>query len=341
MPVAPVSALSRDVRAWLRRKGVLRSYRVTEIPTFGGTGSRAHDLNDGTVVVGSADLPNQHAHAYRWQAHAMVDLGAFPGPDFADAFAINNQGFVAGQSQVPPTGDDTHGFVVPPDTTISTACDVGTLHGPNSVVFDFSMDHVGAGWADTPAGVPHAFVRSAGGEIRDLTPALQGASAAEAVDGQGSAVGWMTVPGNAIQAFRAYGHALTPLTGAGVPFSRARGVAPATGVAVGEATLGGQYPHAVVWDARNAVTDLGTLGGSTSVAYGVNNSGEVVGSSDTASGERHAFLASAGGGPMVDLNALINRGSGWVLVEARAINAHGEIVGNGTLNGLSRGFLLT
>ena len=42
----------------------------------------------------------------------------------------------------------------------------------------------------------------------------------------------------------------------------------------------------------------------------------------------------------VDLNTLIPLNSGWFLREARGINDQGMIVGNGTLNGVERGFLL-
>ena len=76
------------------------------------------------------------------------------------------------------------------------------------------------------------------------------------------------------------------------------------------------------------------------MAYDVNDFGEIVGASDVASGGRHAFITTIGG-PMVDLNSLIPVNSGWVLAEARAINAQGQVIGNGTLNGLGRGFLLT
>jgi probable HAF family extracellular repeat protein len=50
------------------------------------------------------------------------------------------------------------------------------------------------------------------------------------------------------------------------------------------------------------VTDLGTLGGNTAAAYGVNNLVQVVGSSDTAQGVRHAFFWE--GGHMTDLGLL-------------------------------------
>jgi probable HAF family extracellular repeat protein len=60
------------------------------------------------------------------------------------------------------------------------------------------------------------------------------------------------------------------------------------------------------------VTDLGTLGGPASSAWGINNTGQVVGESQIfSSSPFHAFLYS--GGIMADLNNLIPLGSGWEL----------------------------
>ena len=42
------------------------------------------------------------------------------------------------------------------------------------------------------------------------------------------------------------------------------------------------------------MTDLGTLGGNSSVAYGINPAGQVVGASTTATAETHAVLWKTG-----------------------------------------------
>ena len=69
------------------------------------------------------------------------------------------------------------------------------------------------------------------------------------------------------------------------------------------------------------ITDLGTLGGTSSRATAVNDLGQVVGWGDTASGEPHAFSWTAAGG-MVDLGTL-----GGNYSTAAAVNDLGQVVG--------------
>jgi len=66
--------------------------------------------------------------------------------------------------------------------------------------------------------------------------------------------------------------------------------------------------------------DLGTLGGYSSQANAINNTGQVVGTADLADGSHHAFLWS--GGSMRDLGTLGGPNS-W----AYGINESGLIVG--------------
>jgi len=92
-----------------------------------------------------------------------------------------------------------------------------------------------------------------------------------------------------------------------------------SGQAVGNATIGG-YDHAVIYSG-GSVTDLGTLGGSTSYALAINDAGQVVGFSTIAGGQKRAFLYS--GGIMTNLGAL-----GGTSSQAFGINNSGDIIGS-------------
>jgi len=98
------------------------------------------------------------------------------------------------------------------------------------------------------------------------------------------------------------------------------------------------YATAFVYDGVD-VSYLGTLsGGLRSGASDINELAEVVGYSESSSGN-HAFVWDTIAG-MRDLNDLIVD-TGWVLSSAIAINDVGDIVGTGTLDGQAHGFLLT
>jgi len=77
--------------------------------------------------------------------------------------------------------------------------------------------------------------------------------------------------------------------------------------------------------------ELGILpGGNSSRALDINDSGVVVGSSTSSSGD-HAFVWKRQTG-MLDLNDAASLAPGIVLVEAHAINRKGEILAMGNMD---------
>ncbi len=81
--------------------------------------------------------------------------------------------------------------------------------------------------------------------------------------------------------------------------------------------------HAFLWSSTSGVQDLGTLGGSDAIAYGINDDGEVVGVSWLSDNTTfHAFLWTQTSG-MRDLGTLV----GNIDSAALGINSLGQIVG--------------
>ncbi len=103
--------------------------------------------------------------------------------------------------------------------------------------------------------------------------------------------------------------------------------------AVAVALMVGLSSHAVQAQSYS-VLDLGTLGGSSLIGAGLNNLGQVVGSSTTASGATHAFITGANGLGLTDLGTL-----GGASSYASAINDAGQVVGSADrADGLTRAF---
>jgi probable HAF family extracellular repeat protein len=100
--------------------------------------------------------------------------------------------------------------------------------------------------------------------------------------------------------------------------SKAKGIN-ASGQVVGSLLSGG-HQHAFVYNGTSTF-DLGTLGGLTSIAYGINDLGVVVGQADNTAGRPRAF--SYYRGHMTNLGTL----SGGDLSVATAINKLGVITG--------------
>jgi probable HAF family extracellular repeat protein len=122
------------------------------------------------------------------------------------------------------------------------------------------------------------------------------------------------------------------------PINRWRSVIAAVGLVAGLAlTVAASTPAAA---SPFAVTDLGTLGGTSSTAMVINGPGQVAGMIITTSGAAHTFFWSRATG-MLDLGVL---GTSWGSARSYpyGINDAGQVVGNSTTNSsLNHAFLWT
>src|SRR5206468_274992 len=155
-------------------------------------------------------------------------------------------------------------------------------------------------------------------------------SRALAVNDSGQVVGWSNQPSGQSLAF-----SWTPAGGMidlgtlGGPGSNALAVN-ANGQVVGESIVTlGVSNHAFSWTPAGGMIDLGALGGlgifTQSVAFALNDAGQVVGRS-TITGGSHAFSWTPAGG-MIDLGTLGGTST------AAAVNANGQVVGSSKLGG--------
>lgn len=87
--------------------------------------------------------------------------------------------------------------------------------------------------------------------------------------------------------------------------------------------------------AKPALIDLGTLGGNEAIAFDINNNGQVVGRSQIADGQIHAFLWE--NGTMTDLGTADGYFRDYIV--ANAINDSSQVVGVGFTGTTQHGFL--
>src|SRR3954471_10055631 len=286
----------RDVAIQLEEAALMMNpWRLSVLGTF-------------VILVGGGTAVAQTHHVYK-----VDDLGSFGGGDLVGV-AVNNKGAVTGTAVM--ADGSLHAFRWTREGGLE---DLGPQAANASQGFGINDngDVVGVYFDQDWAG--HSFIASPGTAIRNLTADVFQPSG---ITNDGRLTG-MSSSG---LAFRTLGDGtlqnLSAFTSFGADINAAGDV---TGWGWHDPAFN-RPETAFRYSDRAGYEDLGTVGGSRSYGYGINDQGTVVGTwevvPDTAG---HAFRAVPGG-LMEDLGALPGGFAGGIS-SAMSINTHGEIVG--------------
>jgi probable HAF family extracellular repeat protein len=302
----------------------LNSKKVTDLGTLGGGNTQARAINDAGQVVGESKTTDGSTHAFMTgpNGQGMTDLGTLGG-DISGANGINAAGQVVGYSATDK--QEYYAFITGPGGVgMSEHGSMETAFGINS-----SGRVVGRTWNT------HAAVTGPDGTgIVDLNETFEGRGHGEAtaINDSGQVVGWTLPSGGRIRDTSAFitganAEGMTLLSGSFAQAINAAGQVAGTVRTYPPGSGPPGFIHAFITAPNEThVIDLGTLGGKESFAWGINDAGRVVGSSDMPDGRRHAFITGPDGVGMTDLNSLVSLPEGVVLSQAIAINNSGQVV---------------
>ncbi len=215
----------------------------------------------------------------------------------------------------------------------SGMADLGNLGGASSVATAINALGEVAGQSDLLSDFTNGFLWTSGAGLQSIG-ILQGGqqSGANAINSSGEIAGWANVDSN--------DDAIIWTADGGLMNLGISARCGATSLGINDsAEVVGWFnnsagctftSHGFSWTESSGFKDLGVLpGGQYSFAYGLNSSGQIVGTGNTATRSIVALLWT-GNGVLQDLNTLIPSKSTRTLVAANAINDAGQIVADAT-----------
>lgn len=315
-----------------------QTYDIRDIGALGGANSRAYGVNASGWVAGEAETTNGTVHAFLWNPEqGLKDLGSLGG-EISRAYAVNDRGMVVGEAE---TAD---GRMLAFSWTAQGGMIKLPLPKGAHESFAYGLNNYGAvaGAADYGEGT-RAVLWTVDGPGTPAALATNGAGIAYAVNDFGDLVGQMEVGDEGSFVSRAFFLGATgsywQVESPDAMLSSAALCINHEGACAGFAELK-EATHAALLKNGQPCDDLDTLNSVYSVAYGINRQRQVVGLFVAShEDEDRAFLWEDG--HMADLNERVESEEPWLLVEARAINDAGQIVGYGLRNQRERAYLLT
>ncbi len=295
-------------------------YSIVDLGDLGTGYARSWSINQQGQVVGDALLavsPGTYAdRAVTWTASGISDLGTLGGQSSA-AWDINSSGTVAGWA------NNASGYALPTVWLGGIATALPTLGGSQGWARGLNDYGVTVGNASLSSGLYYHAALWDGGKVNDLGTLGGTVSVAYDINNRGTVVGSAADILGRTRAVLWGNSGPLDLGGlSGGQWSAAREINDSGQVILWGDPAGVAQNRAAFWDGNplSPVIDLGTLGGSQSWAYGLNNEGFVVGTAYEQNGTYHGFVWD--GANMADLGTL-----GGYYSAAYGINDQGIIVG--------------
>lgn len=369
-----IAALAFAVVAATIAEASYPSYQIIDLGTLpGGTYCKAFGVNNQGNVVGIADNSSGRARGFFWSNGAFQtiapdtsgDVGAGQQALDSRALAVNDSNQVVGYRDhwYASAGFNVNrAFRWTVGGTINNIANFANAYPFESIATGINNLGTVVGYANGQGGWPNGsqsyqpfrWTQAAGTQsLGSLTGSSSSQCYGQDINSQANVCGYGQNAQNNYRSFRSNGATLIDMGGFPNPLIFEPPLE-SYGQAINDNnTVAGYYKlsssrfKAFVKTASGAYEDLGLLPGSnvlddSAQAWGINNSGEIVGSCEVGNANHRAFIYeySRGSWEMNDLNSRIPAGTGWVLEHAMDISNTGYIVGYGKKNGQVRAFLL-